>query len=140
MPSAKEEVERLMNTGVEFAKEMLLQHGEFHPYANVLTGDGSIQDVAAFDGRECPPGAEALGFLEAGLREAVEMREYRAVAVFTNVTVADQETGARQDAVCAGLEHCDGYSVNVFFPYAYDGASLEFGQLFATAREPVVYG
>lgn len=136
---AKSEAEVLMNDGITFAQRMLREHGEFHPFARALDAGGNIRSVAAFDGREFPPGSEALEYLESALRIAVREEGHVAVAVLSNVTVKDQRSGEALDAVRVGLEHHSGYVVDVYFPYQLVAGEVAFGDLFAGPRVPTIY-
>lgn len=135
----KDDVTLLMNDGLEFAEKMLSEYGEFHPFARTMDRLGGVTDVGAFDGREFPPGSEALAFLEGGLKMKVEKDNDLAVAVFSNVTLTDRETGSRMDAVQVGLEHREGYSVNVLFPYELAGKAVALKDPIATVRHRCVY-
>ena len=137
--SPKEEVELLMNDGMVFAELMLSKHGEFHPFSRALDVGGKIQNVDAFDGREFPPGKEALEFLESGLRVKVLKDKDLAVSIFSNVTVRSSETNESIDAIQVGLEHSSGYAVNVYFPYEITPEGPVFGELFANSRSPAVF-
>ena len=127
-----------MNDGISFAKEMLEKYGEFHPYGRSMNHHGAIANVSAYDGDEYPPGAELLGLLENGLRQKVRSDQDIAIATFTNVSLRDEQ-GEAIDAVQVGLEHKDGYSINVYYPFTIDNGEVSFGELIAMEREPNVF-
>jgi hypothetical protein len=135
--AAKAQVEALMNEGFDFAHRMLLEHGEFHPFAVVASCEGELRHVAGWDGRELPPGIELLDLISRGLRE--EAGELLAVALFSNVAVGSRETESHGDAVQAALEHSSGYAVNVYLPYVSADGVLDLGEVFAAPRVPTVF-
>ena len=136
---SKEDVESLMNEGIQLAEQLLREHGEFFPYGYAMQTDGEIQSVAASDGTEHPPSQELIDLLNAGFRKNAESGKYRATALFIDVRVAPED-GAKVDAVQFGLEHRSGYCVNVYYPYTRspDG-QVQFGEIFASPRKGVVF-
>lgn len=137
--SPKEEVELLMNHGMEFAVEMLRKYGEFFPFARAMDPGGGILVLEAYDGREQPPSAELAELLEAGLRKGVERGDYGAVAIFLDVRVGSLDSPERRDAVQVGLEHRDDYRANVYLPYTLVNDEVEFGETFAHEREATIF-
>ena len=134
----EEAVRLLMNDGISFATKMLRESGEFHPYARTLSRDLAIIDIAAFDGEDKPEGASQLELLESGLRAKVSEDSDIAVATFTNVKLRlDDEKPV--DAVQIGLEHRQGYSINVYFPYSIKKTEVSFGDPIPTQRDSVVF-
>ena len=47
--------------------------------------------------------------------------------------------GEKTDAVAVSLNHADGYSVAVFFPYKIDDGSVVFGNALAQAGEGDIF-
>jgi hypothetical protein len=91
MKSAKEECEALMNSAVPFADQMLRQHREFYPYGEAMAADG---------------------------QEGARTGEYKATALVVDIRVVPPGKDAKQDAIAVRLDHRDGYSVVVVFPYS----------------------
>lgn len=135
----KEETEALMNAGIPFAEQMLSEHGEFYPYASAMRPTGEIAKVGYTDGNEHPAPSDVRDGLIASLRRSAERGEFKAIAIFTDVRVQPPSSDTKTDAVQVELEHRDGYSATVFFPYERDGPSFHFGDLFASARDNVVF-
>ena len=135
----KEEVEVLMNEGIKFARQMLGEHGEFLPFGNALRPNGKIVDVGASDGTEHPRSKALIDLLIDGFRQAALEGEYVAIAVFFDVRVSRPSDGQKVDAVQVGLEHKSGYCADVFFPYTLAQGRLDFGEIFAQARDAVVF-
>ena len=137
----KEDVEQLMNEGIEFAARMLREHGEFYPFGVVRKADGNIQHVGASDGREKPPSAALIDVLRSSYRQEGQAGRYSATAMFYDVRIVPPGKSAKSDAVQVELEHSGGYCANVFFPYTRDeGGHVSFGEIFASKRDPTVFG
>ncbi len=137
----KEDVEQLMNEGMDFATKMLRQHGEFYPFGVVRKADGTVQHVGASDGREHPPSTALIKLLRDSYRQEAVAGRYAATAMFYDVRVTPTGIAAKTDAIQVELEHRGGYYANVFFPYKR-GANGEvlFGEVFANQRDPTVFG
>ena len=130
-----------MNAVLPIAESMLRQHGEFYPYAAYMKADRSIVHVAAADhDTDHPKPRDLLYVLEDSLRQLARNSECIAVALVWDVTVDLPETAVPGDAIQLCLEHLDGYSVEVFFPYRIAEGSVVFGESFANRRVPAVFG
>lgn len=56
--TAKQEAEQLLNDVLPFAKRMLAEFGEFHPFGGMLTSAGELVQVGADVGKDLPSGRE----------------------------------------------------------------------------------
>lgn len=131
MATPKEEVEEVMNSGLSFGTEMLEKHGEFFPYGGAMTASGEVISVGGYTGEEQPPSQEVIELLRNGYRKAAESGEYKATALFYDVRVVPPESTTKSDAIAVELDHEQGYSVVVFFPYQLNSGKVIFGQVFA---------
>jgi hypothetical protein len=133
------DIELLMNEGIKFAGKMLEEYGEFLPYGFVMDLKGEVRPLSAVDGAEPPPPGEVIDSLNTSFRLGADSKIYRAVGLFVNVKVTPSN-GAETDAVQVGLEHRDGRSMNVYFPYQRTvSGTVELGELFAEPRVPVIF-
>lgn len=108
----EEQVEGILGDLLEFARKMLVEHGEFHPFGSCLASSGDMVQVGAkMDGG----GAMDRMIL---LRSALQKRKDCAIAygIASNVWLP-QSDGVGLDAVKVFLEHRDGYCAEVFCPY-----------------------
>ncbi len=137
----KEDVEQLMNEGIEFAAKMLCEHGEFYPFGVVRKADGSILHAGAADGTEQPPSASLIEILRSNYRQEAQAGRYSATAMFHDVRITPPGKSAKSDAIQVELEHSGGYCADVFFPYTRDsGGNVSFGETFASKRDLTVFG
>jgi len=136
---AKQEAEALMNAGLPFAEKMLLKHGEFFPFASGMTENDEIRPVAVYEGVEHPESANVRASLIKTLRQSALNNEFKAIAIFSDVRVLPPSSKGKTDAVQVELEHRHQYSATVFFPYVRTNGELKFGEVFASARDNVVF-
>jgi hypothetical protein len=116
--NAKQEAERLMNAVIPLAEKMLRQHGEFYPYGGYMKPDGTIVDVGADDpDTDRPKSKDLLHVLRSSFREMASTYQCKAVAVVFDVAVNLPNSDRKRDAIQVCVDHADGYSVEVFFPY-----------------------
>ena len=138
--TGKAETEELMNAGIPFAEQQLAEHGEFFPFAFSMDGSGMIQVKTYAAGDEQPDSQSIIDGLLQGFREGAKSGESKAYALFVDVSVQPPGHSSKVDAVQVDLEHVDGFSVTVFFPYIRRAKRVKFGELFASARGSVVFG
>jgi hypothetical protein len=130
-------MDALLDLLMGFAVEMLEQHGEFFPFAGVITANGELQQLGGYTGDEHPASADVLQLLEDGLRERGD--DIRAAAVASDVRVADEATGADQDAVRVHIEHREGDAVDVYLPYVKKRLKgVEFGDIYASPADGTI--
>jgi hypothetical protein len=109
----KDECQALVNAFLPLARKLLIDHGEFLPYGAAMRPTGEIVSVSALDGRERPPSKDLITLLKNSFASSARTGEYKATAIFYDVRIGED----KKDAVAVSLDHRDGYSVIVFFPY-----------------------
>jgi hypothetical protein len=113
--------EKLMNQLLEVAEKLLIEHGEFHPFAGYLLDDGSVTQVGLnMHGEFDVSGKERARQVEKALRSVANSLAPAAVGIVTNVSVPSAD-GATYDAIEIDLEHRGGYCAEVFFGYEIHG-------------------
>jgi len=149
----KDEVEQLMNNGVEVATKMLREDGEFYPFGVMKTAGGEIQPfgvvktaggevqyIEASEGSENPSSGELIAFVRERVRQQAQAGNYVAIAMFYDVRIAPPGEKTKSPAVQVELEHRSGYCADVFFPYSRNKVGVVvFGETFANKREPTVF-
>lgn len=117
------------------AKRLLLELGEFHPFAIALNDADRIQLVGAHVGDEYPTAESTLVALRAGLSDLASRRKIIAAAICSNVRV-ERAPGVIDDAVGLSVANVAGDALDIYLPYHADGdRGVIFGQLFAAAGD-----
>jgi hypothetical protein len=128
----KEESEKLMDSLLPLAKKMLTQYGEFYPYGGYMKSDGSIVDVGAQDpDTDHPRSKDVIYILRQTLLETANDHRCIATAIIFDVTVVPPNSDLKSDAIQVCLEHVEGLSAEVFFPYSIIDGILQYGETFA---------
>jgi len=110
----------MMDELIGSAEQLLVQEGEFHPFGAILGEDGRVQEVAPSP--VGPPGLDIVGRLAASLKARVaESESARAACIVALVSVQQPGTQEPVDAIRIALDHKQGYSAHVFFPYGLSG-------------------
>jgi hypothetical protein len=115
-----------MNEAVPFAEKMLRKHKAFYPYAYVLRPNGEIALVAGYDGNEKPASQDLIDILREGLREDAATAKVIATAIVYDVRV-QLLNGEKSDAIAVALDHCDGFSCIMLFPYSIKWRKIKIG-------------
>lgn len=130
---AKLESEELLNDGLAIARALLVKDGEFKPFASGLTRDREVERVAGISRGE-RSSREIVGLLEQSLRGEADERNYRAIAIVSDVRFEVDGDPEPRAAVQVTLEHREGYCVDVIARYTRNRDSIEFDRLMASPR------
>lgn len=140
MSNGKDDAETLLGAVMPFAEQMLAKHGEFLPFGAVTKADGEITLVGGHDGGERPPSQDVIHLLADALRRGAAAGEYKATAIVYDVRLKPPGRDEVTDSIAAELEHRDGYSVTVCFPYHLVDGSPQLDPPFATANDRGLFG
>ena len=120
MNTAKEDAEKLLHALIPFAHQRLQKSREFFPYGGSMSLSGGIAFDAASDGTEQPPSQALIDMLHEGYKKKAISGGIKACAIIYDSRVLPPDRTEKQDAIAAAIDHRDGYSVVVFFPYSFD--------------------
>jgi hypothetical protein len=118
-PSAEQDCDRLVDSALPFAREMLTKHKAFFPFGATMAADGSVGQTGGWTGDEKPDPNELIALLEEGFRKGAASGKLRATALVVDVKTVPPGKTEKQDAILIGLDHRDGYSVHRLYPYAF---------------------
>jgi hypothetical protein len=130
--TAKQECEKLMNNLLPTAQSMLSKYREFYPYGGYIELDGQIRHVGVKDETtEYPQSEDMIDVLENLFLEKARAHECKATAIICDVRVKAPGSERKQDAIQVRLDHVDGYSTEVFFPYEIVENEVRYSEIFA---------
>ena len=133
MAGAKDDAELLLGAAIEFAEQMLAQHGELFPYGTSMAPDGKIAAVAVDLGTEQPLSQDVIDSLKRVFRSGATKGEYRATAITYDVRTIPPGSSSKTDAIAVAIDHKDSYSIIVLLPYSLEGGEVKYGETFAQA-------
>lgn len=137
----KQESERLMNAVLPLAEKMLRLYGEFYPYGGYMKLDGTIVDIGVQDpDTDRPKSKDLLYILRSSFREMAETNQCKAVAIVFAVSVKLPRSNRESDAIEVCVEHAEGYSAEVFFPYQIKNKEIVYDETFAQAGKREIFG
>jgi hypothetical protein len=93
------DLDRLLAELLPFAERMLLQDGEFYPFANSMSLVGEIRDIAGWDGIEHPSSSDLIKLLVDGSQRQAEQGIIRACGLCPDVRVRKSEDAPMTDAI-----------------------------------------
>ena len=112
----------IVNPIFEFALKMVVEQGEFYPFAAVLQADGKVRLMATRMSEDRPKATQVIALLEASLRSEIAREGHRAAGICLGVKISHPRVGQDVDALLARVEDADGEAVNVYLPYTRDSA------------------
>ena len=136
----KRELDEMLSAVMPFAKQMLEKHGEFYPYGASMSTEGKISSVGGYTGSEHPKSTELIDMLKSAFRRDANAGKIRACAVVYDIRVVPPGQTQRTDAVKVDLDHRDGASIVVVYPYVIaPDKSVAFGQSFAEKGKNTIF-
>jgi hypothetical protein len=128
----KAELEKLLDGALPFAQEMLAKHAEFYPYGATMDPTGKITSVGGYTGDEHPKPTEVIDLLKAAYRRDGETGKIMACALVYDIRTIPPGQTQKTDAVRVDLDHRDGMSVVMVYPYKIDAVKkVQFSTPFA---------
>ena len=139
--SPKQECEALMNDLMPLAEKMLKQFGEFYPYGGYMKSNGQIVHVGAKDPKtDRPKSKDLIAILKQSFRDLVEAGQCKATGIVYDVVIPLPSESRKSDAIQFCLDHADGYSAEVFFPYQLIDHQIIYGETFAQDGKHEIFG
>jgi hypothetical protein len=119
---------------------MLRKYGDFYPYGGYMTTEGEIVHVGAKDAdTDYPSSEDLITLLRTKFREMARARQCKIVAVLFDVRVRSIHSPEKRDAIQACVDHVDGYSVEVFFPYQVIKGEIVYGETYANEGKHEIF-
>jgi hypothetical protein len=129
----------LVDAVMPLAKQMLDRKGDFSPYGAAMTADGRITSVGTNEGQALPASIAVIRDLKAVFIAGAKERKFKATALVYKVSITLPASGRQSDVVAVSLNHRDGSSVKLLFPYTIESKSAVVGQVIAQKGEADVF-
>ena len=84
-------------------------------------------------------GTELIDLLTDAFRQSAAKGECIATAIVYDIRTIPPGESEKIDAICVSLDHKDGYSVNVAFPYTLRHGELSLKPAFATKGDAKIF-
>lgn len=130
-------LEELLKYCLGFAKTMIEQHGEFHPFGAQITSSGAFTAVGGYTGEEHPKGAEVYHLLQDRMKARYSGGEIVAAAIAANVNIPPEYEPPFPDGIRVLLE-CRGYSRFIYLPYRTSPAGVAYAELIPVDASPSI--
>jgi hypothetical protein len=115
----REECEALMNLLLPLAQKMLTEHRAFLPYGAGVGPAGEMTMMMAKTGDGPGDANELIAMLELGQRQGAAEGKFKVTALVIDMVVIPPGKTAKQDGIAVRLDHRDGLSMIVGFPYSF---------------------
>jgi hypothetical protein len=132
----QEECEHLMNAVLPIAEQSLTDRREFYPFGATLSARGGVALLDAWMGAEHPPADDALAALEETFRDGAAKHRIKATALVVDVLLVPPGKRTQRDAIEVRLDHRDGYSVRIVFPYSFPARASGLDEGSVVLEEP----
>lgn len=123
---------------LSFAKKMLNQHGEFHPFGGYLDDSGAVVHVGVQSNEVSLNSRQKIDLLVDSFGKFAMAGKAIAVGIVSNVTLP-KDDGSTGDAIEFFLEHSDGYCAEVFFRYEAGAGGIEITDTTAQQGRPLIF-
>lgn len=131
----REDANELLNTAVNYARQMLRRYGAFAPFGFSLNEKREIVNETVPRKNVPPDPGMLVELLQEQLAERSGKKEIIAAAMAANVTMAKPSAEGFSDALLVEIEHQSGYCIKAFVPYRIGG-----GQFFRFVPRYIRFG
>ncbi len=115
---ARQQLQNLMDQGMDLLVSELVHSGTFYPFAIMLGHDGDIRLIGTpADQRGEDPQAVVSALVKTAQKLAKQKR-VQAVAFFMDYVASRRDTGFSQAGIRVELDHIQPDSLSVFIPYS----------------------
>ena len=119
---------------------MLREYGEFYPFGGYMKPDGTIVEVGATDSdTDRPKSRDLVYVLRSSFRDMAITNQCKAVAIVLVVSVTLPKSKDKSDAIQVSVEHAEGYSVELFFPYQIVNGEVIYGGTLAQSGKREIF-
>lgn len=139
MGDIKTDVSILENHVFYMAKQLLLQYGEFLPFAAALTTDRQIVTIEYPGDEEYPEPELVVKYLTKKLQHGAKTDEYLASAMAFDCRTIPPGSSHKMETVAINLDHNNYYSVVRLTPYQLRSGQLGLGPTFMQSGNYLIF-
>jgi hypothetical protein len=136
---AHPDMDRLLGTLLPFAKRMLHEYGDFHPFGAQIEADGSVQMVGADNGEEFPEALELIDLLQQSFLQDARKGKITATGICMDVRVIAPGSSEKTDAIGVSFEHAEAEPLDVFLPYRKMQNDVAYGEMFTRPAQAKIF-
>ncbi|MFT2010203.1 hypothetical protein ACMA1I_16125 [Pontibacter sp. 13R65] len=119
-PGVKSDIEKLIGYSVGFAETLLMDSGEYYPFASKISSSGEFVSVGFSEDEEFPESQIIINALSSAFEEALNMKELRAYCIAYDVRVKNVKFSSPIDAILLSIRHenVEG-KLTYYYPYEF---------------------
>jgi hypothetical protein len=140
MSQFQSESDEILDVVLSAAESLIAKQGEFFPFGATMDRSGEIAMAGGYLGIEDSPAAEVIALLKEGFHAGALTGEYRVTAIAYAVTFQLPAATSKSDAVAVNIDHEEGNSVIVCFPYTVSAGAVKLGEAFAQEGTYEIFG
>jgi hypothetical protein len=140
MSRVQSDSEEILDVVLPAAESLIAKQGEFFPFGATMDRSGAIAMAGGYLGIEDSPAAEMIALLKEGFHAQALTGEYRVTALAYAVTVQLPGASSKSDAVAVNIDHEEGDSVIVCFPYTVSDGVVTLGEGFVQEGTYEIFG
>src|SRR5579871_2224200 len=138
--NAEQECDNLMNSLLPTAQNLLSKYKGFHPYGGFIEPNGQIRHVSVRDETtEYPDAEDLIETLENLFKKKACAYTCTTTVIICDVRVKMPGSEQKRDAIRVRLDHEEGYSTEVFFPYEIVKDEICWGEIFAHEGKNLIF-
>lgn len=131
-----EEIQNILDKTLPFVESLLKDYGEFYPLASAVNQNGEVEQVLLEEDEEndFPKSASVIGELKKELRWKRD--RFKAIAIFYDVTVKEEQT----EAIAVFVEHKEEkQSFTFYYPYKVVEKEIIFSKSWKVENEMEIF-
>ena len=131
-----EEIQNILDKTLPFVESLLKDYGEFYPLASAVNQNGEVEQVLLEEDEEndFPKSASVIGELKKELRWKRD--RLKAIAIFYDVTVKEEQT----EAIAVFVEHKEEkQSFTFYYPYKVVEKEIIFSKSWKVESEMEIF-
>lgn len=115
------DAQKLISYSVSFAEKLLLEFGEYYPFAAKVELSGDLTPFGIHEGEEYPESQKVINELTAFLEDELNGSKIRAYCISYDVRVTNEKYSSSIDTVLISFRHKGVKGMlNYYYPYIID--------------------